>query len=684
MVRSLALIIALMFCLPLSSISQVMEEKQSFIEQLFLDPNIVEHMHPKHGPQILEGAFARRDIDSAQDVLTYELWSDWTMALMTARPDRPERKAESRVRLKVHLRDDRSVLKLHAETLIIDSILVDGQKTTFTFSRPDLGVDLSAGGRMGDTVDVDIYYAVGYDQRGFYAYSQSEVDTSDELLSPIAFTFSQPEDARYWFPCYDVPHDKAVFTAHVRVPGGYVVVSNGTRTDSTADTDTTSWQTWYQPIPMPTYLFAIHASEYHRYDQEFVSITGDTIPIFNYHWLADHDGDEYNALLSLEPIPEMFSVYEEVFGPYPFHTYGHATIAGVRFGGMEHQTMSSISRRWLKGDAEVGYAHEVAHQWIGDKVTCASWSDIWLNEGGASFSEALWYEHKYGELGYIVHMLSRRARYMRSPFNEPAIYDPPLIIIFNEATTYCKSAWIYHMIRTMVGDEVFFSTLRTYLDRYHLRAAQTIDFQNTLAEFIPSPVVDWDTFFDQWLVGKGHPRFVVLAQTQDVLTNGTYRSDVTIRQTQSGDGVPEVFHVPLTIRFMGTTELFDTTIVISERVSTVRLSLPFIPDSIRIDPNYNILTEGTGVTITSVNEHANAPLVKILSPIPLSTSTQLELAVEPGTILKVVSIDGRTLYQGHESSPFVLIDTSTWASGLVSIVASYAGTKTVSTIAVVR
>jgi aminopeptidase N len=642
----------------------VAEDKSSMRHGFYVDPTLEERMYPRHRHDVLAGTFPDKVIDSTQDVLSYELFMDWTMALTTSREQRPDRKAESRVRMNVRMVEGGSTLKLHAEALIIDSVTVDGVRATFVHERPDLIIDVSTS--PGDTIDVVIHYAIGYDLRGFYAYSQAEVDTSEEMLEPIAFTFSQPNDARWWFPCHDVPFDKAVFTAHVRVPKGFTVVCNGERVDSIADTDSTSWQTWHQPIPQPTYLCVANASKYHRYDQTFRSVDGRDVLIQNYHWLADHEGAEYHAVNALQTIPSMFNAFEEVYGRYPFETYGHVTIAGVKFGGMEHQTMSTINRRWLKGDAESGYAHEVAHQWLGDEVTCATWADIWLNEGGASFSEAVWYEYKDGPSRYLAQMLIRRSRYLRNAFNEPPIYDIPLIIIFNEATTYNKSSWVYHMMRRMVGDSAFFSTLRSYIAKYSLGAAQTVDMQAHFAENIPNPAVDWNTFFDQWLLGKGHPRFVVIATTNDRAEGGRYASRVTVRQTQSGDGVPDTYVVPLTIRFMNTAQIYDTTIIIDQRVAQFTFSLPFVPDTVVVDPRYNVLAEGTGNVVTHVDERS-APLPRIHSPLPVLAGSDVVLSTQPGTTISVYTINGVLIWSGTATTDVEILDSSAWPSGIVFV-----------------
>jgi len=520
------------------------EHKHLSMQEFYLDPTLYEMISPRHEYRVMEGGFPTKNIDSTVDVLSYELWFDWVMALQTARSERPERKTEAKVVMHVRFLDGKPSLTLDARTVIIDSVFVDGAAAEFEKTNSVLEITPSSPFMANDTAVITVHFANASDTRGFYAYSQVEADTLD-LLAPIAFTFSQPEDARRWFPCNDKPHDKAVFTVHTRVPTGYTVVSNGTRQDSTADTDTTSWQTWNHPLPMSTYLLCVNASKFHLYDQQYVRDDNSIVPIANYHWLEDQNGQTYSAERSLAEIPNMFAAMEDRFGTYPFETYGHVTVAPIPFGGMEHQSMSTINRRWLMGDIELGYAHELGHQWIGDEVTCATWADIWLNEGGASFSEALWYEAKLGPVGYASVMDARRTRYMRRGLDEPPVYDIPINIIFNEATTYSKSAWVYHMMRRQNGDALFFPALQSYIKKYHLAAAQTADMLALFKEEMPNPPVDWDTFFDQWLVKAGHPVLNGIVSANTIAEGGMYRTRITITPMQSGENLPSDFQFPL-------------------------------------------------------------------------------------------------------------------------------------------
>lgn len=649
----------------LTSPVSAQENKFALPSSFFLDPNLQEAIAPRHAPHAFAESFPVKDIDSTVDVLSYELWFDWVMALQTARSERPERKAEAKVAMRVRFTEGRPTWTLDARSVIIDSVYIDGVKAEFQKNTSTLVITPVTPIASDDTVDAVIHFANASDTRGFYAYSKVEADTLG-LLSPVAFTFSQPEDARRWFPCNDKPHDKALFTVHVRVPHGYTVVSNGVRTDSVADDANTNWQTWHHPLPMPTYLVCVNASQYHRYDQEYRADDERVIPIYNYHWLGDHEGERYNAVNALKNIPAMFGAFEAVYGPYPFSTYGHVTVAPIQYGGMEHQTMSTINRRWLQGDVELGYAHEIAHQWIGDLVTCATWADIWLNEGGASFSEAIWAGSAYGPLGYNGVLSARRERYMRRGLDEPPVYDIPIGIIFNEATTYSKSAWIYHMMRRMVGDDAFFPALHAYFDDYHLGAAQTADFLAVLKREIPEPVINWDTYFDQWLVKAGHPVLMGIMTANTLAHDGGYRTTVQLTQLQSGENIPSAFEFPLTLRIVNDAEVFDTTFIVRNQTETFNFKAPFVADSLALDPNDDLLCQKTTMAFTSVDE-STTDVSRYLGPNPIVRGTSAMFQVGEGASIHITDLTGRTIERRTLSGSVVELDTNTWPTGVVAI-----------------
>lgn len=643
------------------------ENKSTFVDWLITDDVLQESMQPRHPMRLMAESFPQKTIDTTIDVISYDAEFDWYSALLTPKVQRPERKANARMKAVVASRvDNLTQIEFDAVTLIIDSISSGGTPIQFTKNVRSVTMMLPTPLQRGENVELTIHYAITRDDRAIFFYSKSDA-AADNSPYASAYTISEPEDSRRWYPCNDQPDDKALFSVRIRVPKGFTAVSNGVRIDSIGDGDTASYQSWRHNVPMPPYLFAVSASEYIMYPQVYTRPDSSRVPISNYHFDIDQNGTFYNATRALANIPLMFEAFEERFGVYPFETYGHVTVSPFQYGGMEHQTMSTINRRWLAGDVEGGYAHELAHHWFGNLVTCATWADIWLNEGGASWGEAVYEEHRTGADGYMQILWSKRARYMQTGLNEPPIYNIPIGILFNEATTYNKSSWVYHMMRRNVGDDVFFPAIRSYLDKFKVGSAQTFQLLSHLKEAAPNPRVSWDTFFDQWLVKAGHPVFEVIVSTTTNPTPFTYR--VTVAQTQSHEEVPDVFITPLHLRFVGFGEVLDTTIMIDTRTVTRDFVVGFDVDEVLIDPKNDILCEKEVTPVGVAETEEQGSWCQILGPHPIAQGAPLRIFIADGDAASVTirTISGENAVASTVSSGVSLVPTSTLVPGTYAV-----------------
>jgi aminopeptidase N len=660
------------------------EGKQSFLNQLILDDGLREYMN-RTDVRYTTFAFPQENIDTVIDVLSYDVSLDWVDALTLSKAERQQRKFNGHVRAVVHVAAPTQFLPLYAQNLIIDSVLVDGATAQTVTEESSLNILSDLGFDAGDTVTIDLYYASTRDDRGFYAYAGSDVDGKD-VLHPIAFTFSEPEDARSWFPCNDIPSDKALFTARVRVPKGITVVSNGVMIDSIADTDTTTIQTWQHPHPMSTYLFTVNASVFSRLDLTYESDR--TIPILNYQWPEDLDGQPFSAVKALARLPLMFEGLEQYLGPYPWPTYGHVTVSPILIGGMEHQTMSTINRRWLFGDLDVGYVHELGHQWLGDAVTGAIWGDIWLTEGGATFTEALWKEFSEGPQGYTSQLDRHRSKYMEKGLMQPPVYNPSMDSLFNEATTYSKAGWIYHMMRRIAGDSLFFPMLKNWVSRNFDQARQTTDFIKHVQTEIPNPPVPWedywDTFFNQWLIQRGHPVIGVKLDPDTVPSNGVFSGQLRIEQYQQGDNIPDAFVIPLTISMQSDFASRDTVIYLDQRRVTVPIQADFVVTSITLNSNNSILMQVVQQSVTSVNESYRLDGI-VVHPVPINRGEPLTIiSNEAQASVTVYSVEGSVLGTYRLTADANKIDTAWWPLGVVIVAIESRGRIMVRTIPVIN
>lgn len=307
------------------------------------------------------------------------------------------------------------------------------------------------------------------------------------------FVLSEPDGSASFFPVNDHPLDKALYTIIVTVPEPYEVAANGALQDETDNGGTTTY-TFTVRDPMASYLTTININEF---DVETME-SNDGVPIRNYYAASLPDG--INKPFARQG--EMLDYFSELFGPYPFEIYG-ALVMDTYFGAaLENQTMSifgmdMIDLDDLQGTEEV-VAHELTHQWFGDSISVADWSDIWLNEGFASYGEALWIEYDYGREGLDSWAESVYNEVNAYPDYFPPPGDPPANNLFNGGV-YLRGGLILHALRLEIGDDAFFETLRTYHERYKYGNASTEDFI-AVAEEISGQQLD--DLFDAWLYDK--------------------------------------------------------------------------------------------------------------------------------------------------------------------------------------
>ncbi len=308
------------------------------------------------------------------------------------------------------------------------------------------------------------------------------------------FVVAEPDAARSWFPANDHPLDKATFTFSVTVPDGYVGAANGELT-AVSDGDGTSTFQWSLDTPMAPYLATIVIGPDWSIVHDPVATADAGFPIRNV--LPPDLADAPPAVLATTG--EMVKVLEASFGPYPFDRYGIAVVGGFP-AALENQTLSVFGRTMVEAPYfEYVLVHELAHQWFGDSVSVGQWSDIWLNEGFATFAELLWVEHRYGSGAYREEVANRMEAARIGEYGPPA--TPPPDDLFN-ASVYQRGAFVLVALRDEVGDDVFFDTIRTYAHRFSNGNATTEDFI-ALAE--EKAGRDLDDLFATWLYGPQLP-----------------------------------------------------------------------------------------------------------------------------------------------------------------------------------
>jgi aminopeptidase N len=340
---------------------------------------------------------------------------------------------------------------------------------------------------------------------------------------------SQPAYAKYWWPCKDRPDDKAQVSAWLTVPEPLLAVSNGRLL---AETDAGSgWRSylWREDYPLATYLVSVAVSDYTLLSEDCATSLGNQIPLHN--WIFPPDVAA--AAADLEPLCAMIDFYEGVAGPYPFQgeKYGHAEFLWP-YGAMEHQTVTSLDQNYLDGEQGGRYVilHELSHQWFGDALTPRTWADIWLNEGFATYSEALWAGSSYeeGEAGYFAYMQDRLTNAFHWNGFGP-VYDPAPVL---QPVVYTKGAWILHMLRGRLGDADFFALLRDWAgdDERRYGTVTTAEFVALASSYAGE---DLEPFFDPWLTTEAIPRVWLDHTVSDGPRGPDSRLELQLQQVQS-------------------------------------------------------------------------------------------------------------------------------------------------------
>ncbi len=410
--------------------------------------------------------------------------------------------------------------------------------------------------------------------------------------APIIASLSEPYYARLWWPCKDTPTDKAdSVQVDLMVPDNLTGVSNG-KLESVQSAN--GWKTfsWKERYPITTYLVSIAVSNYAEFGENFTFRDGTIMPIRHYVYPENLA----SAQAQLADTRDMLAFFNSAFGDYPFkkEKYGHAQFAWG--GGMEHQTVTSLSSF---GDGLV--SHELAHQWFGDLITMKSWQDIWLNEGFASYSEALYFEHRDGKAAYRNYMARFDHTYNGSVF----VRDTTSVSSIFSNTVYHKGAWVLHSLRRVIGDSTFFRLLRRYVadPRYRFGNATTDDFKN-LAENISGQELDW--FFEQWVYREGRPSLRYAWKWE----NGQFI--FRLQQIQSGDP----YRLSFDLAAIAGTDTLRLTLEHTGGFQEYRFGANKQTTRVLVDPDYWVLKNLQQVDFNSLNVDGNmVPYSFALRPI---------------------------------------------------------------------
>ena len=459
-----------------------------------------------------------------------------------------------------------------AKALNVSSVKRDNQPLTFTQNTSnELVINLGTAVSAGTSATVEIIYA-GNAPQGQEAFTRST-----HSGTPIIYTLSEPFGSSDWWPCKEDLTDKVdSIDVYITAPAQFTSVSNGLEIDQTfnGSNKTTHFQHNY---PIPAYLVAIAVTDYVILEEE-AGTAPNTFPIINYIYPESVDFVE-SELEATVPIMDLF---ESLFQTYPYATekYGHAQFGWG--GGMEHTTVS-----FMGGFSRELIAHEMAHQWFGDKVTCATWQDVWLNEGFAVYLAGLVIEDQDGDSAYRSYKQSE-IDYI-TYYSGGAVYLTPEEAlnsdrIFSSRLTYSKGGMVVNMLRLKLGQEAFLLGVNNYLNDPAIayKSATTPQLQ---AHLEAASGMDLTEFFNDWIYNQGYPSYTVTAYN-----SAAGQVKIKINQTQSHPSV-NFFEMPVPVRLRGSAgQELDVVLDNTFNGEYFTVNCPFAISSIEFDPNRDIIS----------------------------------------------------------------------------------------------
>jgi len=477
-----------------------------------------------------------------------------------------------------------SQIDLDFGELSIDSVTVDGETAPFERSPGLLNINLS------EVVPRNTRLVVVVSYHGKPA--DGLILTTDKAGKPSAVGDNWPDRLHHWIPCLDHPSAKATVNFTVTAPARTLVVANGRLDRVETFSDNTKAWSYTEGVPIPPYCMIIAAGEFAQIIPPEQEVTG----LSYYVPLPDKD----LAIRGFSPANPSLKFFSQTIAPYPYEKLA-LIVGATRFGGMENSSaivftsslFDSRSRSDLVSkvfnirEATVSLvAHEIAHQWFGDSVTESTWSDLWLSEGFATYFAGLVIQRYEGEEAFQKYMKRTADEYFAyEKKTSTPIHDTETENLFKllNANNYQKGAWVLHMLRTSLGDEVFFRGIRDYYLGHKNSTASTEDLRSALEK---ASGRDLKEFFARWIYGAGHPQYGLTWQWRQTRSKQGVAT-ITLKQTQR----EEEFLMPVPFEVATSKGVIRKWINPSGKLTTLRLPLGSRPVAVHLDPDNTILKE---------------------------------------------------------------------------------------------
>ncbi len=472
-------------------------------------------------------------------------------------------------------------LILDAVDLNINSVFINEVSQPFDYDKETLTINLLKA-TQEDAIKISINYGVENPQRGLYFIAPDEHYPHKPTQ---VWTQGEDEDSRFWFPCFDYPGQLATSEIKVKVPNNFMAISNGKLIKQETVGEETIYH-WLQEQIHPTYLMTLAVGEFSEIKDQWKDI-----PVTYYV----EKGKEEQAKLSMGKTPQMIDYFSSKFGyDYPYPKYAQVCVSDFIFGGMENTSTTLLTDRCLLDEKAVKdktfteslVAHELAHQWFGDLVVIKHWSHAWIKEGMASYSEVLWTENEYGKDDAAYYLLNEARSYLQE---DSSRYRRPIVTnVYREAIElydrhlYEKGACVYHMIRGILGEELFDKAIHKFVNDNAHKTVETVDLLRAIETATGYNLL---FLFDQYVFRGGHPDYKISYGWDN--DNNLAKLTVTQTQAKEEDGqIKDIFDLKIPIGFgyeKSPMKIF--TLRLHEKQQTFYFPLETKPDYISFDVN---------------------------------------------------------------------------------------------------
>jgi aminopeptidase N len=476
-----------------------------------------------------------------------------------------------------------SILKLDAIDIQVKAVRCDGGSVKeFVSTREGLQIAFTEPIPVDKTFRVDIDYFV-HPIGGLYFRTEAMGYPAGDTH---IWTQGETHEARRWFPCFDYPNERSSTEVICHVPPEMTVLSNGKRMGESIDAAGLKAVHWLQEKPHANYLICLVAGHLGKLEKKYRDIS---LGFYSQPSLFEH------APNSFVDTPTIMEFYEQEIGiPFPWDKYDQVTILDFTAGGMENTSLTTLTSGTIFSSATENVrssrgldAHELAHQWFGDLVTCKDWSHLWLNEGFATFYTHLYEGHKFGRdaMLYGLYRDATGSILTQDKDTRPIVYngykDPMEQFDYR---SYPKGSWVLHMLRSQLGEELYRKCIHEYLQKHQLTSVVSDDLRQVIETHSGRTM---DRFFDQWLYHARHPDLNISYQW----LSDQGLAKVTIKQTHAVNDDVVLFHFPTKLRFVVNDQTIDHEIVVSSEEEDFYVPLAAQPSIVRFDPDYSVLAK---------------------------------------------------------------------------------------------